>query len=230
LHSPLVDLSRVEANLPDIPYNKTIFLHIPSHLRGGSRSSRTRGGMRWLRTVFDARAIDRARSSNVQCLFVAWADGHIVFGRPKSRYPGASPCAKFFKRFGATPTLSPRKRKSGVIPSSGDGPKGRSPGGFAKQAVRTIAYRSHACADFVNSSAIRRMMRRDRGDTTRVLFTFAHEAADAFAHPAFRAPSHCESAGFMLPGIGQAQRPERTPRAQNAPRECGRASPMYVAI
>ncbi|WIG50078.1 MAG: hypothetical protein OJF48_000995 [Afipia sp.] len=31
--------------------------------------------------------------------------------------------------------------------------------------------------------------RRDRGDYARVLFTFAHGAADALAHPAFRAPS-----------------------------------------
>ena len=32
-------------------------------------------------------------------------------------------------------------------------------------------------------------LRRNRGDYTRVLSTFAHEAADALAHPAFRAPS-----------------------------------------
>ena len=32
-------------------------------------------------------------------------------------------------------------------------------------------------------------LRRDRGDYARVLFTFAHGAADALAHPAFRAPS-----------------------------------------
>jgi hypothetical protein len=67
--------------------------------------------------------------------------------------------------------------------------------------------------------AERRMMRRNRGDYARVLFTFAHEAADAFAHPAFRAPSPCESAGFMLPGIGQAHRPDaylgRKPRREN---------------
>ena len=31
--------------------------------------------------------------------------------------------------------------------------------------------------------------RRDRGDDARVLFYFAHGAADALAHPAFRAPS-----------------------------------------
>ncbi|MBI3700755.1 MAG: hypothetical protein HY242_09975 [Afipia sp.] len=33
------------------------------------------------------------------------------------------------------------------------------------------------------------MKRRDRGDYARVLLTFAREAADARAHPAFRAPS-----------------------------------------
>jgi hypothetical protein len=74
------------------------------------------------------------------------------------------------------------------------------------------------------------MMRRIRGDSARVLFTFAREAADAFAHPAFRAPSPCESAGFMLPGIGQAQHPGRTARAQHAPRERGRVSPMNLAV
>ncbi len=37
--------------------------------------------------------------------------------------------------------------------------------------------------------AERRMFRRNRGDDTRVLSTFAHGAADALAHPAFRAPS-----------------------------------------
>ena len=37
--------------------------------------------------------------------------------------------------------------------------------------------------------AERRMMRRDRGDYARALVFIAHEAADACAHPAFRAPS-----------------------------------------
>jgi hypothetical protein len=33
------------------------------------------------------------------------------------------------------------------------------------------------------------MMRRNRGDYARALVFIAHEAADACAHPAFRAPS-----------------------------------------
>ena len=40
------------------------------------------------------------------------------------------------------------------------------------------------------------MMRRNRGDYTRVLFHFAHEAADALAHPAFRTPSPREGGTF----------------------------------
>jgi hypothetical protein len=47
--------------------------------------------MRWLRTVFDARAVDRARRlEKLRAFFVARADGHIARGRPKACDPGAA--------------------------------------------------------------------------------------------------------------------------------------------
>ncbi len=59
---------------------------------------------------------------------------------------------------------------------------------------KTIASRSHACADFVNSSAIRRTSRRSRGDELVCPNSFAaHETADALmrvrrsARPLYRA-------------------------------------------
>jgi len=65
----------------DLLYIRYIFLSISSHLRGGSRSSRTRGRMRWLRTVFDARAlIEARRCQKLRAFFVACADGGIVNG------------------------------------------------------------------------------------------------------------------------------------------------------
>ena len=58
------------------------------------------------------------------------------------------------------------------------------------------------------------MLRRNRGDYARVLFHFAHEAADAHAHPAFRAPSSCEGGNASLPGMGKPQARMQTPDAQ----------------
>jgi hypothetical protein len=42
------------------------------------------------------------------------------------------------------------------------------------------------------------MLRRNRGDYARALVFIAHEAADACAHPAFRAPS---SRGHGMRGV-----------------------------
>jgi len=91
--------------------------------------------MQWTRTVFDARAIERARQlKKLRAFFVARADGHIVSGRSKSRYPGASPCA-----MGQRQLSRLARGRAARSPPSGDAPKGRSPGVFAKQAVKTIA-------------------------------------------------------------------------------------------
>ena len=59
--------------------------------------------MRWLRTVFDARAIDRARSSNVPGLFCCPADGEH---RKQTAQVALS--RRIALRHGAAPDLSPR--------------------------------------------------------------------------------------------------------------------------
>ena len=56
-------------NFRNIAFRRTqislIFTAVPSHLRGGSRSSRTRGGMRWTRVALLTRALVRGRRSRV---------------------------------------------------------------------------------------------------------------------------------------------------------------------
>jgi hypothetical protein len=56
-------------NFRNIAFRRTqisfIFPAVPSHLRGGSRSSRTRGGMRWTRMALLTRALSCGRRSRV---------------------------------------------------------------------------------------------------------------------------------------------------------------------
>jgi hypothetical protein len=56
-------------NIRNIAFRRTqisfISAAVPSHLRGGSRSSRTRGGMRWTRVALLTRALSCGRRSRV---------------------------------------------------------------------------------------------------------------------------------------------------------------------
>ena len=122
--------------------------------------------------MFDARAIDRARCfKKLRAFFVARADGRTVSRRPKSRYPGASPCAMGQRQL----SLLARGRAAQSPPAVMDRRAGHR--GFSRsKPLKPLR-------------AERRMLRRARGDYARALVFIAHEAADAFAHPAFRAPS-----------------------------------------
>jgi hypothetical protein len=138
-------------------------LHIPHRLvpwRGGSRSSRTRGGMRWTR-AHQARERD-GRASAKACERSNGARTNDVAQRTaKSCGPDA-------------PTLASRRRKAPLPNRALGGASFRrrrwqtSPvtGESAKETVKTIACGNAGCSGV---SAV----------TTRVLSTFAHGAAGA---------------------------------------------------
>jgi hypothetical protein len=117
--------------------------------------------MRWPLAAFDFAAVKSTAN-----------DDGAARGRLKSCGPGASMLAS--KGNSESSLRSRRWRKIVVSRAVAKEPVHRGERGIG---------RSNHCVR--NAGCIR----RDRGDDARVLSTFAHEAADALAHPAFRAPS-----------------------------------------
>jgi len=99
-------------------------------------------------------------------------DDSAARGRLKSCGPGAAMLAS---NGDSEPSLRSRRRRKIVVSRT-----------VAKEPVHRGERETGRSNHRVRNAGC---LRRDRGDYARVLFTFAHGAADALAHPAFRAPS-----------------------------------------